>query len=373
MKHSSYPSRNLLVPIFGFVLFGVALFAFGITPAAHAQRGGMGGHASGGRGGGHFVGGGHVGGGHRVGGAHVVQGQRGGRAVARMRTSAYLTYSRDYGAGQPMRRGSFQPLFYDRSRIPGRSSYFGRRFHNFRNGLYPYDLGFWGWGGDWGWDSGWWNDCDPNEGDCQDYGRGYPESRDESAYEQPGESRPSILVYLRDGTGYAALDYWLTNGVLHIETSYGTEKSFPLADVDVQRTFTENTARGVTFTLSPYPMASDPGPMFAPDSYAPECVSPSAASHATTSTSVPAASGNSTSWFGANGSTSDQGLAVGSVRSDSPAAQIGVRPGDIVVRVNCQQVHTAQEIESAVNNTTGPVWVSYMIRGAWLTDKKITR
>ena len=177
-----------------------------------------------------------------------------------------------------------------------------------------------------------------------------------------------ITVYLRDGTGYGALDYWLTNGVFNIETTYGALKSFPMDQVDVQRTFTENTERGVTFTLSTSPLASDPGPIFAPDSYAPDCPSPSQASGPTAT-----ASGSNVSWFGASGSTSDRGLAVDSVRSNSPAARIGVQPGDIVLRVNCQQIHTPQDIESAVNNSSGPIWVSYMIQGAWLTDKKIAR
>jgi hypothetical protein len=117
-----------------------------------------------------------------------------------------------------------------------------------------------------------------------------------------------------------------------------------------------------------------PGPVFAPDSYAPPCPSVSPASQPTAPTSSPhAATTNEASWFGAGGSPSDRGFAVDSVRSDSPAARIGVRPGDIVVRINCQAIRSTQDIESAITNTSGTIWVSYMIKGAWLTDKKIVR
>jgi len=253
---------------------------------------------------------------------------------------------------------------------------------NVGNGFFWPPFGFWpGWGWDWGWgggwDEGWWGGCDYYPENCysgQD-SSGYPEAREQSDYDvETEEARPMITVYLNDGSGYGALDYWTRNGTFYIETTYGAEKSFPMDQVDLKRTFTENTARGVTFSIFPYPSTSDPGPMLAPDSYAPDCPSPSQASAPAGASAVAAiASANEASWFGASGRISDRGLAVDSVRSNSPAALIGVQPGDIVVRVNCQQIRSAQDIESAVNSTSGPVWVSYMIQGAWLTDKKIAR
>jgi hypothetical protein len=123
-----------------------------------------------------------------------------------------------------------------------------------------------------------------------------------------------------------------------------------------------------------HPLPPYPGPVFAPDSYAPPCPSVSPASQPTAPTSSPhAATTNEASWFGAGGSPSDRGFAVDSVLSDSPADRIGIRPGDIVVRINCQEIRSTQDIESDITNTSGPIWVSYMIKGAWLTDKKIIR
>jgi len=381
MTRSSHSSVSF---IFAFGFACIALFAFVTTPAAYAQRGVGSAHFGGG---GHFAGAGHFSGGHfapghAMAGGHFA-GARGGRVGGRViapRASSHLTYIRRLGTGQPLRRSFVQPYWHNRAHTRRFSVPFTTDFGYFGNGFFPYGVGLWGWGwwGDWGddWDSTWPSECNW-ESNCengQTNPEGYPESGVESEYEQPDESRPMIMVYLRDGSGFGALDYWLTNGSFHIETTYGTEKSFPLDDVDVHRTFTENTARGVTFTLSPNPMSSDPGPMFAPDSYAPDCPVPSPAPPpASSAPAVSASTPSSASWLGVTGTPSDRGLTVATVRPDSPAAQIGVRPGDLLVRINCQQIRSTQDIASAVTNTPGPVWVSFMIRGAWLTDKKIVR
>lgn len=183
------------------------------------------------------------------------------------------------------------------------------------------------------------------------------------------EYRPMITIYLRDGTGYGALDYWLTNGVLHFETTYGSEKSFPIDQVDMQRTVNENAARGVYFTFYTSPSPSDPGPMLAQDSYAPPCPAESEPSGPAPPARI---SRSEESWFGATGIPGDRGLTVKSARAGSPATKVGIRPGDIVVRIDCQRVHSAEDIESAATNTTGTIWISYLIQGAWLTDKKFT-
>ncbi len=184
------------------------------------------------------------------------------------------------------------------------------------------------------------------------------------------ESRPMIVIYLRDGTGYGALDYWLTNGILHLETTYGTEKFFPLEQVDMQRTVNENAARGVYFTLHTSPSPSDPGSVFAPDSYAPPCGS--ALEQTSASPPVHAANSSAPSWFGVNGNPGVSGLTVRSVRAGSPAAQVGIQPDDVVLRIDCHQIHTGQDIESAVANADGTVWVTYLVKAAWLTEKKFT-
>ena len=117
-----------------------------------------------------------------------------------------------------------------------------------------------------------------------------------------------------------------------------------------------------------------PGSIVAPDSYAPPCPSVSNAFQTTSPPSPPrVVTTSEVSWFGVDGSPSDAGLAVHSVRADSPAARIGIRPGDIVVRINCQEIRGTQDVESALANITGTIWVSFMIKGAWLTDKKILR
>jgi PDZ domain len=368
-------TRSSQGPADGFRL-GLALSityiaAFALAVAAqplYAQHGAAGGH---------FAGGGHYASSSRGAARHFARGLRSERAATRGRTRNYLTYIRGTAVHHAIVHGSSPMFFAGNPPFVGRFSPFPRRFGFFRRGSLAWGYGLWPW---WGWDDNWddWTpDCDSYESKCgsgQGMAEGYPEAREDSDYREETEeaARPMIMVYLQNGSGYGALDYWLTNGTLYIETTYGAEKAFSMDQVDVHRTFAENAARGVTFTLAPSPLASDPGPMFAPDSYAPDCPSPSSASQPTGRLPSTAAAYKG-SWFGASGSSSDRGLTVDSVRSDSPAALIGVRPGDIVLRVNCQQVRSAQDIESAVNSTTGPIWVSYMIRGAWLTDKKISR
>jgi S1-C subfamily serine protease len=139
--------------------------------------------------------------------------------------------------------------------------------------------------------------------------------------------------------------------------------------VDLERTGKENAQRGVSFTFYDYPMISDPGPVLAPDSYAPPCPAVSSQARQGQSTSP----GNGQEWFGATGSASDKGLAVSSVRGGSPAEQLGLQAGDVVVRVDCRPIRNAQDVDSALAGSSGTVWVSYLIQGAWMTDKKIVR
>ncbi|MGA7919424.1 MAG: hypothetical protein WCA38_07100, partial [Candidatus Acidiferrales bacterium] len=66
-------------------------------------------------------------------------------------------------------------------------------------------------------------------------------------------STPTVLIYLKDGTTYAASDYWLADGRLHYVVSYGGESTLDMNDVDLQRTVDENARRGVHFSLKPNP------------------------------------------------------------------------------------------------------------------------
>jgi len=64
---------------------------------------------------------------------------------------------------------------------------------------------------------------------------------------------PTTLIYLSDGTTYAATDYWVADNKLHYVTNYGGEGTLDLSQVDMQRTVDANAKNGVTFTLHPAP------------------------------------------------------------------------------------------------------------------------
>lgn len=72
-------------------------------------------------------------------------------------------------------------------------------------------------------------------------------------------SRPTILVYLKDGTTLAANDYWMADGQFHYRVKYGGESSVGMDEVDLQRTVDENAKRGVRFSLKPKPVTNSDG------------------------------------------------------------------------------------------------------------------
>jgi len=73
-------------------------------------------------------------------------------------------------------------------------------------------------------------------------------------------SRPTVLLYLKDGTTYAASDYWLQDGVLHYMVNYGGESTLNMDELDLQRTVNENARRGINFSLHPSPSSVSPQP-----------------------------------------------------------------------------------------------------------------
>jgi hypothetical protein len=73
-------------------------------------------------------------------------------------------------------------------------------------------------------------------------------------------SRPTVLLYLKDGTTYAASDYWLQDGVLHYMVNYGGENTLNMDELDLQRTVNENARRGINFSLHPNPSSVNPQP-----------------------------------------------------------------------------------------------------------------
>jgi hypothetical protein len=65
---------------------------------------------------------------------------------------------------------------------------------------------------------------------------------------------------LKDGTTYAASDYWLQDGVLHYTVNYGGESTLNMDELDLQRTVNENAQRGINFSLHPGPSSVNPQP-----------------------------------------------------------------------------------------------------------------
>jgi len=66
-------------------------------------------------------------------------------------------------------------------------------------------------------------------------------------------STPTVLLYLKDGTTFAASDYWVADGKLHYFVNYSGESTVDMDQLDVQRTVDENSKRGVQFTLKGKP------------------------------------------------------------------------------------------------------------------------
>jgi hypothetical protein len=71
---------------------------------------------------------------------------------------------------------------------------------------------------------------------------------------------PTVLIYLTDGTAYAASDYWLADGKLHFTVNYAGQNSIDMNQVDLQRTVNENAKRGVRFSLKANPDTSSATP-----------------------------------------------------------------------------------------------------------------
>ena len=175
-----------------------------------------------------------------------------------------------------------------------------------------------------------------------------------------------LVIYLRDGSGYGVTDYWIDDGKLNFVTTYNSEKSVALESVDWQRTVDDNAARGLYFTLRYSPSKQRYKP-----SIAPACQASSSAT--ARSGSLPSASGSEAQSFGVTVSPTDQGSKITFVRAGSPAAQVGINPGDVVLRIDCQTVHNGSDIESAIAaNTAGTPWISYLIKGEWLSEQQIT-
>jgi hypothetical protein len=69
---------------------------------------------------------------------------------------------------------------------------------------------------------------------------------------------------MKNGSVYAASDYWVENDKLHYVLSTGAENTVDLDQLDVKRTVTENTDIGVQVTLKSRPGISAPSPETSP-------------------------------------------------------------------------------------------------------------
>jgi hypothetical protein len=61
--------------------------------------------------------------------------------------------------------------------------------------------------------------------------------------------QPIIFLIRKDGSGYLAREYWVEAGELHLLTSDGEHKLFPLSMLDLEGTVRLNHERNVEFVL----------------------------------------------------------------------------------------------------------------------------
>jgi len=211
-----------------------------------------------------------------------------------------------------------------------------------------------------GWGSSLGPYCDVDWDDCY----GNPYSDVQATSEAPV---PVLVLYLRDGSGYSVTDYWLTGGSLHFVTTYGAEKAVDLDQLDAQRTVDENSARGVYFTLGP--SRTKPNNLL----LQPQALSCDAMpSGQARLSAAQAGADNQPGLFGAAGGASALGLRVSIVQPGSAASRIGIQPGDVVTKIDCQRVYSRRDIDAAIAaNGTGNIWVSYLIKSTWLKEQQV--
>lgn len=79
-------------------------------------------------------------------------------------------------------------------------------------------------------------------------------------------SATATVLYLKSGGSFEVTDYWLADGQVEYDTSYGGENSVGLDELDIARTVTENSAHGVSFVLREGRGSAPAAPAPAPDS-----------------------------------------------------------------------------------------------------------
>jgi hypothetical protein len=136
----------------------------------------------------------------------------------------------------------------------------------------------WGWPGYYGYPAGY------------PYGYDYNSYYGSSSYQAPGEDytspdpqpspapadQPSpqynsvaggavpVLIYLKSGSVFSAVDYWSSGDEIHYVLINGRSGAFAADQLDLQRTVTENNKSGVPFALSSSPNRSAGAPAGSP-------------------------------------------------------------------------------------------------------------
>lgn len=64
---------------------------------------------------------------------------------------------------------------------------------------------------------------------------------------------PVTLLQMRDGSMYGLTEYWIEGEELHYLTTYGSDGSVRIRDIDFEQTAKLNADRGVDFVLRPRP------------------------------------------------------------------------------------------------------------------------
>jgi hypothetical protein len=99
-----------------------------------------------------------------------------------------------------------------------------------------------------------------NSGPSDNYSNSYSpdpaalQGSDQSSQATPPPAPSATLIYLKDGTSYDVMSYWLDAGKLHYITNYGGESTIDMSQLDLQRTVDENARLGASFTLKPAPV-----------------------------------------------------------------------------------------------------------------------
>jgi len=100
----------------------------------------------------------------------------------------------------------------------------------------------------------------PSSGDSSSNDSSAPAAVTAAPDSTPPPAQVATAIYLKDGSSYEVLSYWLDAGKLHYITNYGGENSIDMSQLDLQRTVDENAQHGVDFTLRPAPATPAPAP-----------------------------------------------------------------------------------------------------------------